>query len=150
MAKLAAAERHEDRQENRQENRHKDRQENQPDARQSGDVREAASEPELDAVASGMVARVRWLMIISGLTTLLAIAAVVGVIGYRVYRAGGNGTAAPAEAITTLPKGARVTATAVADDRIVVTLDIAGATEIRTFDVRTLKETGRIRFATEP
>ena len=74
----------------------------------------------------------------------------VGVIGYRVYRAGGNGAAAPAEAIATLPKGARVIATAVADDRIVVTLDIAGATEIRTFDVKTLKETGRIRFATEP
>ncbi len=41
-------------------------------------------------------------------------------------------------------------ATTVADDRIVVTLDIAGATEIRTFDLKTLKETGRIRFATEP
>jgi hypothetical protein len=32
----------------------------------------------------------------------------------------------------------------------VVTLDIGGATEIRTFDVKTLHETGRIRFATEP
>jgi hypothetical protein len=41
-------------------------------------------------------------------------------------------------------------ASTVADDRIVVTLDIAGTTEIRTFDVKTLKETGRIRFATEP
>ena len=110
----------------------------------------AAPAAEADAMAAGMVARVRWLMIISGLTTLLAIAAVVGVIGYRVYRAGGSGTAATAEGIIVLPKGARVIASTAADDRIVVTLDIGGSTEIRAFDVKTLKETGRIRFATEP
>jgi len=110
----------------------------------------AAPAAEADAMAAGMVARARWLMIISGLTTLLAIAAVVGVIGYRVFRAGGSGAAATAEGIIVLPKGARMIASMVADDRIVVTLDIAGTTEIRTFDVKTLKETGRIRFATEP
>jgi hypothetical protein len=110
----------------------------------------AAHAVEADAMAAGMVARARWLMIISGLTTLLAIAAVVGVIGYRVFRAGGSGAAATAEAIVMLPKGARVIASTVADDRIVVTLDVSGATEIRTFDIKTLKETGRIRFATEP
>ncbi|MFY9895458.1 MAG: DUF6476 family protein [Xanthobacteraceae bacterium] len=101
-------------------------------------------------MSAGMAARVRWLMIISGLTTLLAIAAVIGVIGYRVYRAGGSGAAATAEGIIVLPKGARVIASTVAGDRMVVTVDIAGTTEIRTFDVKTLKETGRIRFATEP
>ncbi|MGC1349331.1 MAG: hypothetical protein WA858_06075 [Xanthobacteraceae bacterium] len=90
----------------------------------------------------------RLMMIISGLTTLIAIAAVTGVIGYRLFHAGGVGT--PAEAIVTLPKAARVVATAIAGDRIIVTLDIGGATEIRTFDVKTLRETGRIRFATEP
>jgi len=110
----------------------------------------AAPAAEADAMAAGMVARARWLMIISGLTTLLAIAAVIGVIGYRVFRAGGSGAAATAEGIIVLPKGARMIASTVADDRIVVTLDIAGTTEIRTFDVKTLKETGRIRFATEP
>ena len=104
---------------------------------------------EAGAGAAGLAARVRLMMIISGLTTLIAIAAVTGVIGYRVFRAGGSG-AAPTEAIVTLPKAARVIATAVAGDRIVVTLDIGGLTEIRTFDVKTLHETGRIRFATEP
>ncbi len=97
-----------------------------------------------------MVTRVRFMMIISGITTLIAIAAVTGVIGYRVFRAGGSGATPAAEAIVTLPKGARVIASAVADNRIVLTLDIGGATEIRTFDAKTLKETGRIRFATEP
>jgi hypothetical protein len=96
-----------------------------------------------------MIARARLLMIVSGLTTLLALAAVIGVIGYRVFHAGGS-AAAPGEAVVALPKGARVIASTVADDRIVVTLDVGGATEIRTFDVKTLKETGRLRFATEP
>ena len=109
--------------------------------------RDAAPAAEGDAAAAGLAARVRLLMIISGLTTLIAIAAVVGV-WLRLFHAGGVG--APAEAIVTLPKPARVVATAVAGDRIVVTLDIGGATEIRTFDVKTLHETGRIRFATEP
>jgi hypothetical protein len=105
---------------------------------------------EADAVAVRMVTRARRLMIISGLTTLLAIAAVIAAIGYRVFHAGGSGVSATGESIVTLPKGARVIASAAAGDRIVITLDIAGATEIRTFDVKTLKETGRIRFAAEP
>ena len=99
--------------------------------------------------AAGMIARARWLMIVSGLTTMIALAAVIGVIGYRVFHAGGS-AAAPGDAIVTLPKGARMVSSTVADDRIVVTLDIGGATEIRTFDLKTLKETGRLRFATEP
>jgi hypothetical protein len=121
----------------------------EPQSEWDGAAPQAPASPQAEAEASRMVARVRTLMIISGLTTLIAIAAVVGVVGYRVYRAGGGGTAA-AEAIVTLPKGARVIASAVADDRIVVTLDVGGSTEIRTFDIKTLKETGRVRFAIEP
>ena len=41
-------------------------------------------------------------------------------------------------------------ATAVAEDRIAVTVEVAGALEIRTFDLKTLRPTGRLRFATEP
>ena len=111
---------------------------------------EAAEAADAGVEAARMVARARWLLIISGFTTLIAIAAVLAVIGYRVFRAGGSGAAATTEGIVTLPKGARVVATAVAGERIMVTLDVAGATEIRTFDAKTLQETGRIRFATEP
>jgi len=111
---------------------------------------EAAEPADAGVEAARMVARARWLLIISGFTTLIAIAAVLGVIGYRVFRAGGSGAAATAEGIVTLPKAARVVATAVAGERIVVTLDVAGATEIRIFDAKTLQETGRLRFATEP
>ena len=43
-----------------------------------------------------------------------------------------------------------MTTTAVAEDRLVVTLDVNGATEVHVFDLRTLRRTGRLRFATEP
>jgi len=107
----------------------------------------ADDEAPLDPAAARIVAKVRWLMLISGATTLLAIAAVIGVIGYRVFKAEGS---AAADVTALLPKGARVIAAAVAEDRIAVTLDVGGAIEIRTFDVKTLKPTGRLRFATEP
>ena len=95
-----------------------------------------------------MVAKVRWLMIISGATTLIAIAAVLGVIGYRLFKS--EGSAPPSDVTALLPKGARILSTAVAEDRIAITVDIGGALEIRTFDVKTLRQTGRLRFATEP
>ena len=95
-----------------------------------------------------IVAKVRWLMLISGFATVLGIAVVIGVIGYRVFRSGGSGP--PVEAVALLPKGAKIVATAVTEDRIVVTLDVGGTVEIRTFDVRTLRPAGHLRFATEP
>lgn len=99
-----------------------------------------------------MVARARWLMVIAALTTAVAIAAVLGVIGYRIFHAGRSAAApgAVSAGIVTLPKGARLVSTATAGDRIVVTIEVAGITEIRTFDAATLQETGRLRFATEP
>jgi hypothetical protein len=105
-----------------------------------------------DDAAAAMVARVRWLMGIAALTTMVAIAAVLGVIGYRIFHA--SRSASPpgviSAGIVTLPKGARVVSTATAGDRIVVTIDLAGTIEIRTFDADTLHEAGRLRFATEP
>jgi hypothetical protein len=97
--------------------------------------------------AAGFMSKVRWMMAISGATTLIAIAAVLGVIGYRVFKAEGS---APAEVTALFPKGARIIATAIAEDRIAVTIDVGGAIEIRTFDAKTLKPAGRLKFATEP
>lgn len=88
-------------------------------------------------------------MLISGMTTLIAIAAVLGVIGYRVFKAEGSGPP-PAEITALLPKGARVVAISAAGDRIIVTVDVAGALEAHTFDARSLKPAGRLRFAIEP
>ena len=105
-------------------------------------------EKPLDPAAASIVAKVKWLMIISGVTTLVAIAAVVGVIGYRVFRS--EGSVARLDVTAMLPKGARVVAISGAGDRIVVTVDLAGALEARTFDSKTLAPAGRLRFATEP
>jgi hypothetical protein len=87
-------------------------------------------------------------MLIAGLTTALAIAAVLIAIGYRLFRS--EGSAATHDVTALLPKGARVVGTAVAGDQLVVTLDIGGMTEIRTFDARTMKPTGRLKFGNAP
>ena len=108
----------------------------------------ADDDKPLDPAAAKIVARVRWLMLISGVTTFVGVAAILGVIGYRMFRA--EGSAAPADVTALLPKGARIVSTTVGEDRIAVTLEVGGATEIRTFDLKTLRQTGRLRFATEP
>jgi hypothetical protein len=93
--------------------------------------------------------RVRRMMLIAGLTTALAISAVLVAIGYRLFRSEGSAVAV-IDATATLPRGARIVATGVAGERLVLTLDIGGVTEIRTFDAKTLKPTGRLSFASEP
>jgi hypothetical protein len=105
-------------------------------------------EKPLDPAQQRIVDRVRWLMLLSGFATFLGIAVVIGVVGYRFFRA--EGSVAPAELVAMLPKGAKIVTIAPAEDRIVVTLEVNGATEIRTFDLRTLRPTGRLRFANEP
>jgi hypothetical protein len=105
-----------------------------------------ASEPTPEQAA--LFARVRRMMLIAGLTTAIAISAVLIAIGYRLFRS--EGSANPAEITAVLPKGAKIVSTGVAGDRLVVTLDVGGVTEIRTFDAHTLKATGRLRFVSEP
>jgi hypothetical protein len=109
---------------------------------------EQSDQKPLDAAAASVVAKVRWLMLISGVTTFVAIAAVMGVIGYRVSRSGGS--VANPDVTAMLPKGARVVAVTTAGDRVVVTIELAGALEARLFDAKTLAPAGRLRFATEP
>jgi hypothetical protein len=104
--------------------------------------------PEPTPEQAVLFARVRRMMLIAGLTTALAVAAVLIAIGYRLFRT--EGSAVTADTMATLPKGARIVATGLAGDRLVVTLDVGGATEIRTFDARTLKPAGKLTFAAEP
>jgi hypothetical protein len=103
--------------------------------------------PEPTPEQAALFARVRRMMLIASLTTALAVAAVLIAIGYRLFRTEGSAVATD---ISMLPKGARVVSTGVAGDRLVVTLDIGGATEIRTFDAHTLKATGQLKFVSEP
>jgi hypothetical protein len=105
-----------------------------------------ASEPSPEQAA--LFARVRRMMLIASLTTALAVAAVLIAIGYRLFKS--EGSTVTTETTSVLPKGARIVSTGLAGDRLVVTLDIGGVTEIRTFDAHTLKATGRLKFANEP
>ena len=104
--------------------------------------------PELTVEQAALFARVRRLMLIAGLTTALAVAAVLIAIGYRLFRS--EGSVVATDTTATLPKGARIVATGVAGDRLLVTLDVGGTTEIRSFDAHSLKPVGRLKFVTEP
>ena len=108
-----------------------------------------AAAPEPTPEQAALFARVRRMMLIAGLTTALAVAAVLIAIGYRLFHAEGS-AAATTDITATLPKGARIVSTSAAGDRLVVTLDIGGTTEIRTFDAKTLKPAGKLRFVSEP
>src|SRR5207248_2604375 len=82
--------------------------------------------PEPTPEQAVLFARVRRMMLIAGLTTALAIAAVLIAIGYRLFRS--EGSLVATDTAATLPKGARIVSTGVAGDRLVVTLDIGGVT----------------------
>ena len=104
--------------------------------------------PEPTREQAALLARVRRMMLIAALTTALAVAAVLIAVGYRLFRT--EGSAAVPDITLMLPKGARIVSTGVAGDRLVVTLDAGGVTEIRTFDAHTLKPAGRLKFVSEP
>jgi hypothetical protein len=104
--------------------------------------------PEPSPEHAAMMARVRKMMLIAGLTTAVAIGAMLIAIGYRLFTL--EGSAATTDITARLPKGAKIYATAVAGDRLVLMLDVNGQTEIRTFDAHTLKPAGSLRFTTEP
>jgi hypothetical protein len=105
--------------------------------------------PETNPEQAQLMARLRRMMMIAGVTTSIAIAVLLVAIGYRLFRGEGSGASGP-DLTAVLPKGARIVATAAAGDRLAVTVEVGGTTEIRTFDARTLKPAGRLRFAVEP
>ena len=106
--------------------------------------------PEPTPEQAALFARVRRMMVIAGLTSALAVVVVLIAVGYRLYRGEGSAPTAGTDVTATLPKGARIVSTGVAGDRLLVTLDIGGATEIRTFDAHTLKPAGHLKFVSEP
>jgi hypothetical protein len=106
-------------------------------------------EKPLDPAQARVVGQIRKLMMIATATTFIAVAVVLGVIGYRIYKSGGSAPAL-SDVVAQLPAGAKVLSTAVGDGRIVLTVEIAGAQELRIFDLTSLKAVGRMRFAPAP
>jgi len=123
----------------------------------------AAYEPPAvpDADAARVIAKVRRLMLVSMAVTLIAVGSVFGFIGYRIFKNEGATTAKTADKLPdasaisadmtlALPRGARVIQSAVAGDRLVITLENEGKIEVRTFDVNTLQPAGRLNFSGTP
>jgi hypothetical protein len=115
------------------------------------------AEPDkpLESNDAAVLARVRRLMLIASLTTVIAFGAVIAVIGYRVFHWQGSASSpasAPATADLTgsLPVGAKVLSTTIGDGRIVLTLKVAGAIELRTFDAQTLRPLDHLRLSEAP
>lgn len=106
-------------------------------------------EPERagDPAQLRFIARMRWMMALSGFATVLGIAVVIGVIGYRVFKGEGS---APPDVTELLPKAAKVISTTVSGERIAVVIDTGTGIEVRTFDLKTLKRAGRLKFAPQP
>ena len=114
-----------------------------------------SADQSLDPQAAAAIARVRRLMLIAGVTTFVALAFVLAVIGYRVFHMGDSADSAESvsnfvDVTEALPAGAKVLSTAIGDDHIVVTIEVGGAVELRTFDPGTLKPLGRLRLAPKP
>jgi hypothetical protein len=106
-------------------------------------------EKPLDPAAAAIVAKVRKMTMVSGLITAIGIGAIFAVIGYRVFKSeGSSGTSAkPAglvEAQANLPANARVLGTTAGGDRLVITIDVGGKIEVRTFDLKTFQPAGRL------
>ncbi len=95
--------------------------------------------------AAAAIARVRRMMIVIMTTTFVAIAVVLIVIGYRLFHVKESAPSL-ADVTEALPAGAKVISTAVGSDHIVVTIEVGGVTELRTFDPDTLKPLGRLRL----
>jgi hypothetical protein len=104
------------------------------------------TEKPLDPEAARVVAKVRRLMMIATMTTFVAVAAVIAVIGYRVFR-GEERAQAVQSVVATLPAGTKVLSSAIGDGRLVLTVEVNGAIELLSFDLNTLKPLGRVRLA---
>ncbi len=106
-----------------------------------------------DAQAAAFIARVRRLMMLAVGGTFVALAVVLSLIGYRLFRSADRpapASVAAAPPVATLPAGAKVLSSAVGDGHVVLTVEINGAVELRTFDLKTLKPLGQLRLERKP
>lgn len=131
-----------------------------PDEVKAAETKAADAEPVPDPDAANVIAKVRRLMLVSMAVTVIAVGSVFGFVGYRIFKGEGTvekkadklpeASAIPTDVTLSLPRGTRVIQSAVSNDRLIMTLDIDGKIEVRTFDVKTLQPTGRLDFSATP
>ncbi len=102
-------------------------------------------EKPLDPEGVRLVAKVRRLMMIASLTTFIAVAAVISVIGYRVFSGEGRAHQA-SDANAPWPNGARIVSSAMNDESLALTIEPPDGLEVRFFDLKTFKPLGRLRL----
>jgi hypothetical protein len=107
------------------------------------------TEKPLDPEAVRIVAKVRRLMMIASLTTFIAVAVVIGVIGYRVFKGEGRAQAG-LDADAPWPNGAHIVSSAMNDERLALTIETPNGLEVRFFDLRTFKPAGRLLLGGKP
>jgi TRAP-type C4-dicarboxylate transport system permease small subunit len=112
-------------------------------------VQSMSDNTPLDPQAAATIARVRRLMLITMAITIAAVAFVFAVIGYRLFHLQ-ESAPTPADVTAALPAGTKVLATAVGDGHIVLTVEVNGIIEMRTYDLSTLKPLGRLRLSPKP
>jgi hypothetical protein len=110
---------------------------------------EMRDEEPLDPQAAAFMVKVKRLMVIATATTFVAVAVVLGLIGYRVFKSGGSAPAL-SDVVAQLPAGGKIVSTAVGDNRIVLTVEVGGSLELHIFDLNSLRPVGRMRFAPAP
>ena len=103
------------------------------------------TEKPLDPEAARVVAKVRRLMMIATMITFIAVAAVIAVIGYRVFK-GEERVQVLQSVSATLPAGTKVLSSAIGEGRVVLTVEVNGAIELLSFELNTLRPLGRVRL----
>jgi len=103
------------------------------------------AEKPLDPEAARVVAKVRRLLMIATMTTFIAVAAVIAVIGYRVFK-GEERVQVLQSVSATLPAGTKVLSSAIGEGRVVLTVEVNGAIELLSFELNTLRPLGRVRL----
>jgi len=106
-------------------------------------------EKPLDPDAARIVAKVRRLMMVASLTTFIAVAIVLAIIGYRFFKGEGRVQAAPGADVP-WPNGARIVSSAMNDERLALTIETPTGLEVRFFDLRTFKPLGRLPLGGKP
>ena len=106
--------------------------------------------PEPTPEQAALLARVRRMMLIAGLTSALAVAVRPDRRRLPSLPRRGKPRGTTDGHYRSLPKGARIVSTGGRRRPAGGDLDIGGVTEIRTFDARTLKPAGKLKFVSEP
>jgi uncharacterized protein DUF6476 len=115
----------------------------------------AAMNPALDddardAAERRVMRKLRGMMIGSSLVMIVGFLAVFGVIAYRLSSGTDRSRVPAPEASLQLPAGARIVATVAGEGRLLVTIEVAGAIEVRIFDLNTLEPRGKLRISPQP